>query len=104
MQRNKSFIFLALAGLLLAAFILDLFTGNAAIPVKEAWAALRGSSEDAIVNEIIRNYRLPKAITAVIAAPSRTAVSSSIRWNPAVPSPIMTTTVAPGRAIFAAIA
>jgi iron complex transport system permease protein len=35
--------------------------------VKETLAALIGTSGDAIIDEIIRNYRLPKAITAIIA-------------------------------------
>ncbi len=35
--------------------------------MQEAWNALTGTSGDAIVDEIIRNYRLPKAITAIIA-------------------------------------
>ena len=53
--------------MLFAAFIGDLFTGNAPITLGETWAALFGTSGDAIIDEIIRNYRLPKAITAVIA-------------------------------------
>lgn len=67
MRRNKTLLFPFLISLVLTAFIADLFTGNAPISFQEAWAALTGSSDDAIVNEIIRNYRLPKAITAVIA-------------------------------------
>lgn len=35
--------------------------------MKETLAALIGTSGDAIIDEIIRNYRLPKAITAIIA-------------------------------------
>lgn len=66
-MKNKTAIFALLFALLLVAFICDIFTGNAAIPLKEAWAALFGSSGDPITDEIIRNYRLPKAITAVIA-------------------------------------
>jgi len=60
-------IFLLLGLLFVAAFVADIFTGNAAIPFREAWQALLGRSDDPIVLEIIRNYRLPKAITAVIA-------------------------------------
>lgn len=60
--------------MVLAAFIGDLFTGNAPISISEVWSALFGSSGDAIVDEIIKNYRLPKAITAVIAG---TALSAS---------------------------
>jgi len=66
-MKNKSAIFILLFAILLVVFICDIFTGNATIAVKEAWAALFGSSGDLITDEIIRNYRLPKAITAVIA-------------------------------------
>lgn len=66
-MKNKSVIFILLIALLFAAFIGDLFTGNAPITLGETWAALFGTSGDAIIDEIIRNYRLPKAITAVIA-------------------------------------
>ncbi|MDD2513019.1 MAG: iron ABC transporter permease [Proteiniphilum sp.] len=66
-MNNRSAIFILLMMLFVAAFVTDIFTGNASIPVGEAWAALTGHTDDAIVYEIIRNYRLPKAITAVIA-------------------------------------
>lgn len=59
---------------MLLAFVIDLFTGNAIIYAGDAWSALFGSSGDIIIDEIIRNYRLPKAITAVIAG---TALSAS---------------------------
>ncbi|NCB26397.1 MAG: iron ABC transporter permease [Bacteroidia bacterium] len=65
-KKNKR-LFLLLLALLAVAFIGDLLTGNAPISPSEAWAALFGNSGDAIIDEIIRNYRLPKAITAVIA-------------------------------------
>lgn len=67
MKKGRSLLFPLLIVLVGVAFIGDLFTGNASIPLSDAWAALIGSSGDAIVDEIIRNYRLPKAITAVIA-------------------------------------
>lgn len=51
----------------MTAFLADIFSGNADIPFNDALQALMGGSDDLIVNEIIRNYRLPKAITAVIA-------------------------------------
>ncbi len=53
--------------LLIAAFIGDIFTGNAPISVSQAWNALFGTSGNEIIDEIIRNYRLPKAVTAIIA-------------------------------------
>ncbi|HLW10736.1 MAG TPA: iron ABC transporter permease [Fermentimonas sp.] len=66
-MKKQTTIFLFLILLLIVAFICDIFTGNATISVKEAWLALFGSSGNEIIDEIIRNYRLPKAITAVIA-------------------------------------
>ncbi len=66
-MNNKALIFTLLTVLLFVAFIGDLLTGNAPIAPVEVWSALFGSSDDAIIDEIIRNYRLPKAITAVIA-------------------------------------
>lgn len=56
--------------LLIAAFIGDIFTGNATISVYEAWNALFNTSGNDIIDEIILNYRLPKAITAIIAGTS----------------------------------
>lgn len=66
-MKNKSTIFSLLFVLLIVAFIGDIFTGNAAISIRDAWSALFGSSGNDIIDEIIRNYRLPKALTAIIA-------------------------------------
>ncbi len=66
-MKNKTSIFIILIILLITAFIADIFTGNAKISISEAWMALIGSSGNDIIDEIIRNYRLPKAITAVLA-------------------------------------
>lgn len=66
-MKNKTSIFLILIFLLIAAFIGDILTGNATISISEAWLALFGSSGNEIIDEIIRNYRLPKAMTAVLA-------------------------------------
>ena len=66
-MKNKTTIFFILIVLLVVAFFGDVFTGNATISIGEAWSALFGSSGNDIIDEIIRNYRLPKAITAVLA-------------------------------------
>ncbi len=50
--------------------MLDIFTGNASISIKEGINALFSTSGNDIVDEIIFNYRLPKAITALIAGSS----------------------------------
>lgn len=69
-MKNKTYIFVLLIVLLIAAFIGDIFTGNATISVYEAWNALFNTSGNEIIDEIILNYRLPKAITAIIAGTS----------------------------------
>lgn len=63
---NKTLTFTILITVLVVAFICDIFTGNAPISVKEAWSSLFGESGNVIIDEIIRNYRLPKALTAII--------------------------------------
>lgn len=66
-MKSKTSIFILLLVILFAAFIGDIFTGNAPISAAKAWAALFGTSGDAIVDEIVFNYRLPKALTAILA-------------------------------------
>lgn len=56
--------------MLVVLFAIDLFTGNANISITQGFAALFGTSENEIVDEIIFNYRLPKAITALLAGAS----------------------------------
>ncbi len=66
-MRNKKHIFLFLFILLIIVFVTDIFTGNAKISFSEGINALFGSSGNEITDEIIFNYRLPKAITALLA-------------------------------------
>ncbi len=65
-MKKNSTIFALLIILLGVTFICDIFTGNATISFKEVWAALFGGSGNVIIDEIILNYRLPKALTAII--------------------------------------
>lgn len=66
-MKNNTGIFALLIIILIVAFIGDIFTGNAPISFSEGIKALFGTSGDAIIDEIVFNYRLPKAVTAVIA-------------------------------------
>ena len=63
-------IFVLLFVILLLTFVVDIFSGNADISVKEGFAALFGGSGDEIIDEIIVNYRFPKAVTAIFAGSS----------------------------------
>lgn len=53
--------------LLTFAFLADIIFGSATLPFSEVWNALTGQSDDAVYREIILNYRLPKALTAILA-------------------------------------
>lgn len=65
-QRNKIF-FIILGICLLLFFLLNLSLGSVNIPVKDVFASLTGGEAAKQTWEyIILNYRLPKAITAII--------------------------------------
>ncbi|MDO5523175.1 MAG: iron ABC transporter permease [Bacteroidia bacterium] len=66
-MKNKKHIFLILIILLIVVFVADIFTGNAKISFSEGINALFGTSGNEITDEIIFNYRLPKALTALLA-------------------------------------
>jgi len=68
--KRNAILFSILVILLLTAFFCDLFVGNAHISIRETWAALWGSSGDTITDEIVRNYRMPKALTSILAGAS----------------------------------
>ena len=57
-----------LVGLALAAFLVSLFVGSVQIPVRDVLAALTGGETGrATWSTIVLDYRLPKAITALLA-------------------------------------
>ncbi|UCH13845.1 MAG: iron ABC transporter permease [Bacteroidales bacterium] len=61
-------ILIILSVLLIIVFIVDLFLGSVTIPFKEVLKILiSGKSENQIWSAIIYDFRLPKAITAVLA-------------------------------------
>lgn len=61
---RKGFILLFV--LLCIAFIADIMLGSAILPLDEIWASLTGQSDNNIYTDIIVNYRLPKALTAIL--------------------------------------
>lgn len=65
--KKNSLIMVALVGVLLLLFTVSLFTGNARISIEQGLSALFGSSGNEIIDEIVFNYRLPKALTAMLA-------------------------------------
>lgn len=70
MKSRHFFIFIFLIVLTLGLFTIDLICGSIHISLKEILSVLGGDATNNINSEIILNFRLPKAITAVIAGSS----------------------------------
>lgn len=64
--KNKYILFAGLILMLIMLFALNIFIGVAKISFSDAISALFGSSGNEITDEIVFNYRLPKAITALL--------------------------------------
>lgn len=58
--------FTTLTALLALFFVLDLVLGSVMLPINDVFTALMGKNPDVIHSEIILNYRLPKAIAAIL--------------------------------------
>ena len=70
-MKNKNFIlFLALSLLMLGLFLADLVWGSIRIPIGDVLSVFGGNRANVINSEILMNFRLPKAITAVMAGAS----------------------------------
>ena len=70
MKHRKTILFISLLVLLAVLFVADLSFGSIRIPFGEAMNVLFGASSDTINTEILLNFRLPKAITAILAGAS----------------------------------
>lgn len=66
-KRQKNSLFFLLILITLAFFVLDLAWGSIRIPLNEIFSIFAGKGTNNIHTEIILNFRLPKAITAIIA-------------------------------------
>ncbi|MDD3196123.1 MAG: iron ABC transporter permease [Paludibacter sp.] len=70
MFTNRNWLFIPASLLLLLFFVADLVRGSIDIPFTELFSIFSGNEQDSINREIVLNYRLPKAITAIIAGAS----------------------------------
>jgi iron complex transport system permease protein len=68
-QRNIM-LMCALAALMFICFLADLVWGSIDIPLQELFKTFTGNQPDEISHEILVNFRLPKAITAILAGAS----------------------------------
>lgn len=73
-RRRKTIVILAIILLGIVLFMTNLFVGSVRIPFKDILNVLLKANEDNTLNTIILNYRLPQAITALLAG-SALAVS-----------------------------
>ena len=67
MRSRTAIIFVLLACLATALFILDLSVGAVSIPLRDVWAALTGGSCPPATAKIVLNIRLIKALVALLA-------------------------------------
>jgi iron complex transport system permease protein len=70
MNSRNNLLFLAFSLLVIFLFLADLMWGSVAIPAKEIFSVLCGERQNSVFAEIIINFRLPKAITAILAGAS----------------------------------
>jgi iron complex transport system permease protein len=68
--KQKYWLFIPLLFGTILLFLLDLVWGSIHIPINELFSIITGKNADPINTEILLNFRLPKAITAVIAGAS----------------------------------
>lgn len=69
-SKNKYLLFIPLIIITLLLFITDLVWGSIDIPLKELFSIISGNHSDPVNTEILLNFRLPKAITAMLAGAS----------------------------------
>lgn len=68
MASKRTFRWVILGALLFALFLLNLSLGSVDIPLTEIFTILTGSqSLDPVWSEIVRDFRLPKAVTCILA-------------------------------------
>lgn len=69
-SKQKYLLFIPLLIVTLLLFITDLVWGSIDIPFKELFSIISGNHSDPVNTEILLNFRLPKAITAMLAGAS----------------------------------
>jgi iron complex transport system permease protein len=69
-SQKKYWLFIPLLAVTILLFITDLVWGSVHIPYNELLLIVNGNNADPVNTEILLNFRLPKAITAVIAGAS----------------------------------
>lgn len=74
MKNRNAILFAVISVLTAALFVADLFMGSVRLQFGEVWAALSGRASDPSVAHIVTNFRIPKAVTGLLAGASLSAV------------------------------
>ena len=73
MKRRNTILFICSALLVVVLFVADILIGSVALPLGEVVGALFGSGDE-VTRNIVLNFRLPKAVTALLVGASLSAV------------------------------
>ena len=73
MKRRNTKLFTCSALLVVVLFVADILIGSVALPLGEVVGALFGSGDE-VTRNIVLNFRLPKAVTALLVGASLSAV------------------------------
>ena len=73
MRRRNTILFTCSALLVVVLFVADILIGSVALPLGEVVGALFGSGDE-VTRNIVLNFRLPKAVTALLVGASLSAV------------------------------
>lgn len=73
MKRRNSILFTCSALLVVVLFVADILIGSVALPLGEVVGALFGGGDE-VTRNIVLNFRLPKAVTALLVGASLSAV------------------------------
>ena len=72
-MRRYSLIFTLLGLGVVAVFIADLLIGSVKLPLDAIWAVITNNNSDELTRTLLLNFRLPKAIVAVLAGAALSA-------------------------------
>lgn len=73
MKRRSTILFICSALLVVVLFVTDILVGSVALPLGEVVGALFGGGDE-VTRNIVLNFRLPKAVTALLVGASLSAV------------------------------
>lgn len=73
LNKRNSIIITVAAAITAALFFADMAVGSAGLSVKEVWQGLTGRTPDEGIRYIVMNFRIPKAVTALLAGASLSA-------------------------------